>query len=95
MQGASRGLLKNCRKVYVIIATRGLSANTKSKELADSYALRIRKGPNRQLVLRARIHSNHAKNRPKGYTRGLQGIKQGLQGLEQLHCNYLVGTGAH
>jgi hypothetical protein len=71
MQGASRGLLENYRKVYVVIATRRLSTNTKSKELVDSYTLRIYKGPNRQLMLRARIYSNYIKNRPKGYTRGL------------------------
>jgi hypothetical protein len=64
-------LLENCRKVRVVIATRGPSANTKSKELADSHALRIRKGPDRQLILRARIYSNYVKNRPEGHTRGL------------------------
>jgi hypothetical protein len=47
MQGASRGLLENCRKVYIIIAVYRLSANTKAKELIDSYTLRIYKGPNR------------------------------------------------
>jgi hypothetical protein len=71
MQGTSRGLLENCRKVYVVIAAHRLSTNTKAKELIDSHALRIHKGPNRQLVLRDRIHSNHTKNRPKGYTRSL------------------------
>jgi hypothetical protein len=95
MQGAGGGLLENCRKVRVVIAARRPSANTKSKELMDSHALRIREGPDRQLVLGARIYSNYAKNRPEGHTRGLQGIKQGLQGSEQLHCDYLVGTGAH